>query len=533
MHDEINLFGLFKLPTFGCMIAIGVLFLLLIVFYYLRKYKVPETKIDTIFIIGAVSGMMFALGAYFFDALWHGIAIAREEGTPFQFDFGGITFSGGLFTGILCYFIIYIIVMKHERQNVFFYFDILAIGICIAHAFGRVGCFFGGCCYGKVVPSGTFLTMLYPTENGWLTVYPTQLYESAFLFLLFIILVFVAKKNRTAVYLIGYNVFRFFLEYLRGDDRGASPFGALSPSQFMSIIMLIWGLIALFFRKKIEGYLLTKNKPSNDYPANDVERTGNGICYQHSFLNTLNKHFQAILIGSLMVFTLTCISFGIFANGVSEKGSLRQVSKQIDEITDITFDYNGERYEVVLSMEMMDEKETLFMTTVVDTVSLVYMPDLNCVDLIIPAKENMHILYNATYVYRYQYFHNTETPNDGRAENIKMISTDLDYSKLDYVELEAYNALVKNFSNQMAKQLGEHTSSPLPILYTIVIILEAILIILYILFYFFGYKLFAHTRTNDQTHLEHNPLDSVSEENQNPDTPTDNTHLENQHEQNQ
>ncbi len=530
MHDELN-FGFFKLPTFGFMIAIGVLFLILLLFYYLRKYKVPETKIDNIFIIGAISGMMFALGAYFFDALWHGIAISREQGTPFHFDFGGITFSGGLFTGILCYFIIYLIIMKHERQNVFFYFDILAIGICVAHAFGRLGCFFGGCCYGKTVPSGTFLSMLYPTESGWLTIYPTQLYESGFLFILFIVLVFFAKKNRTAVYLIGYNVFRFFLEYLRGDDRGASPFGALSPSQFMSIIMLIWGLIALFFRKKIENYLLTKNKPSSDYPANDVERTGNGITYQHHFLNTINKNFHAILIAALMIFALTCISFGVFANGVSEKGSIRQVSKKIDKISNMTFNYNGEIYEVVLSMETLDEKETLFMTTIVDDVSIVYMPDLNCIDLMVYSKDRMHILYNATYVYRYQYFHTSETPNDGRAENIRIISDELDYSKINKVELDAYNALAKNFSTQMAQQLGQETSSPLPILYTIVIVLEGIAIILYVLFFFFGHKCFAHTKETPEKIVENSQVEVSLDENQTMNTSIDNVNLEKENEQ--
>lgn len=501
MHDEIDVFGLFQLPTFGCMIAIGVLFLIFLLFYYLRKYKVPESKIDNIFIIGAISAMMFALGAYFFDALWHGIEIAKTNGTPFAFDFGGITFSGGLFTGILCFFIIYLIVMKHERQNVFFYFDIFAIGICVAHAFGRFGCFFGGCCYGKVVESGTFLSMLYPTDNGWLTVYPTQLFESFFLFFLLAILVFVAKKNRSAVYLIGYNVFRFLLEYLRGDDRGASPFGALSPSQFMSIIMFIWGVIILLFRKKIEKWLLTKNVPSEDYPENDIERTGNGITYKNPYLNKLNTNFNGKLIFCMMIFAITIITFGIFTNGVSEKGSINQVSNKLTDQTEFRFEYNGKSYLAKPTIEKLNNVDTLLITSTFDNITISFIPNLNCVNLIVNKSENntQSLIYNATYVYRYHLFKGINHLDDGQIGDLYLTSSQVDYYLLSSTELTAYKLLVTDYANQCAKQMGESTSSVLPILYVVAIILEFIAIILYVLFYFFGSKFFAQiiTESND------------------------------------
>ncbi len=488
MHDEINVFGLFKLPTFGVMIAIGVLFLILLLFYYLRKNKVPESKIDSIFIIGAVSGMFFALGAYFFDALWHGIEIAKNTGKPFSFDFGGITFSGGLFTGILCYFIIYLIVMKYERQNVFYYFDIFAIGICIAHAFGRIGCFFGGCCYGKVVESGTFLSMLYPTDNGWLTVYPTQLYESAFLFLLFFALVFLVKKNKTAVYLISYNVFRFLLEYLRGDDRGASPFGMLSPSQFMSIIMLIWGIIILFFRHKIEGFLLTKNKLSDDYPSNDVERNGNGITYQNNFLNKINKNFSGLIIAMLMIFSLTIISFAVIANGVSERGSLKQAKKKLDDnIWELT--YNNNNYQMVPIIDKFAGKDTLYVTCIEDNYTFVYVPEENFVRVTKKNDKDFEIIFNATYVYRYQLFKENGTKKPGKAVDIKVIN-DIDYSKLGSIELNSLKEFTIEFTNQSADNIANMTYSALPIFFIVLIVSEFICILTYVWFYFFGKKYF-------------------------------------------
>ncbi len=257
MKPEIYIFGI-EIPMFGLMIATGILALTILVLHLFRRHNVSEYKIDQLIIITAASGAMFALGASFFDGLWHSLSEYKVTGT-FKYEFYGITFSGGLLTAFTTYIIIYYIFSKYDRHMMFYYLDFIVIGICIAHAFGRIGCFCGGCCYGKVVPEGTFLSMMYPTDHGMENVYPTQLFESAFLFILTIILLFVIKKNRSAWYFISYNVFRFLLEFLRGDNRGSSPFGFLSPSQFLSIIMLIFGIILLIFRKQIENWLLNRN----------------------------------------------------------------------------------------------------------------------------------------------------------------------------------------------------------------------------------------------------------------------------------
>lgn len=256
MKPELHIFGI-EIPLFGLMIATGVLCLTIIVIHLFRRHNVSEAKIDQLIVITAASGAMFALGASFFDGLWHSLSDYKLTGV-FQYEFYGITFSGGLLTGFAAYMIIFYIFSKYDRYNMFFYLDFIVIGICIAHAFGRIGCFFGGCCYGKVVPEGTFLSMMYPTSKGMQNVYPTQLFESVFLFVFTFVLLFFVKKNRSAWYFIGYNVFRFLLEGLRGDDRGASPFGFLSPSQFLSIVMLAFGIVLLIFRKQIEAWLLKK-----------------------------------------------------------------------------------------------------------------------------------------------------------------------------------------------------------------------------------------------------------------------------------
>ena len=260
MLPEINIFGL-KLPMFGILISIGVLCFTFLSLRLFRKKGTSEEKIDKLIITIALAGGMFALSAAFFDALWHNLSEYKETGV-FIWEWWGITYSGGLFGAIITYLVAYFFIMRDERHNMFFYLDIVVLGLAIAHGFGRIGCFCGGCCYGKTVEPNTFLSIYYPVNDSrtlWEWVLPTQLYEAAFLFLFAFGLSFI-KKNRASWYLIGYSIFRFLLEYLRGDDRGSSPFGFLSPSQFLSIVMLLMGIALLIFRKDIEKWLMKFNK---------------------------------------------------------------------------------------------------------------------------------------------------------------------------------------------------------------------------------------------------------------------------------
>ena len=259
MLPTINIFGI-QLPMFGLLISLGVICFTILSIRLFRKAGASEEKIDKLIITVAIAGGMFALSATFFDALWHNLSEYKTTG-EFVWEWWGITYSGGLLGAIISYCIAYYFIMRYERHEMFFFLDIVVIGLALAHGFGRIGCFCGGCCYGKEVDPNTFLSVYYPINDSrtvWAWVLPTQLYEAAFLFLFSGALFFI-KKNRSAWYIIGYNVFRFFLEYLRGDDRGASPFGALSPSQFLSIVMLIMGICLLIFRTRIENWLKTKN----------------------------------------------------------------------------------------------------------------------------------------------------------------------------------------------------------------------------------------------------------------------------------
>ena len=119
--------------------------------------------------------------------------------------------------------------------------------VCYMHAWGRLGCFMAGCCHGA--PTDSFLGVQFPAESpacqlyGVLPVHPTQLYEMGLLIVLGLATQFkVPPLHRIWVYLIAYGTGRFFVEYLRGDNRGAiSLIPPLSPSQHLAILFVIAG----------------------------------------------------------------------------------------------------------------------------------------------------------------------------------------------------------------------------------------------------------------------------------------------------
>ena len=130
------------------------------------------------------------------------------------------------------------------------YADIAAPAIPLFHAFGRIGCFLGGCCYGIPWEGGiTYTRALSPEANG-VARFPVQLLESALLFALFLLLAALFRRGALrgrllALYLAVYAVLRFLLEFLRGDAIRGVYFG-LSTSQWISLaILLALGVAAL------------------------------------------------------------------------------------------------------------------------------------------------------------------------------------------------------------------------------------------------------------------------------------------------
>ncbi len=234
-----KILGLFYM--YGLMIAVGILACFGVLFLFGKKKNVESRFIDFVFYNAIVAIALGFGAAALFQATYNYIDNPAEG---FHLN-GGITFIGGLIGGAGSFLVGYFIFRKRYNAKLV---DILPFAPCcilIAHAFGRVGCFFAGCCHGK--PTDSFLGIQFPGMHH--KVHPTQLYEAIFLFALFAVCFLLAwKKNfrhNLSVYLIAYGIFRFFIEFLRGDDRGKL-LGIVSPSQFWSICMVLLGIALIF-----------------------------------------------------------------------------------------------------------------------------------------------------------------------------------------------------------------------------------------------------------------------------------------------
>ncbi len=165
--------------------------------------------------------------------------------------FGGMVFYGG-FIGALISLKIY--TKLAQIQNSGALLDIFGICVPLFHTFGRIGCFFGGCCYGIESRFGFIITNnhLVPLLNGVRRL-PISLIEAFFNLVIFLILLFLFKRQHLKcklvyAYMLMYSPLRFCTEFFRGDDiRGF--WGPLSTSQWVSIVLFVWGS-AVFIRQK-------------------------------------------------------------------------------------------------------------------------------------------------------------------------------------------------------------------------------------------------------------------------------------------
>lgn len=262
------LFGVVHM--YGIMIAVGLLCCFGFIFLVCKKKGISEGFTDFIFYNGVVSIAIGFVSAALFQSFYDYL-----ENPSAGFKIGTrITFIGGLIGGAACFLLIYLIFRKKFKNKLMDVISIIPCAILVAHGFGRVGCFFAGCCYGAETDS--IFGMKFPNLAN--PVYPTQLYEAIFLFILFGICTFLLLKynfkHNMSVYLIAYGVFRFLIEFLRGDDRGTFIIPGISPSQFWSILMVVLGVGLIFLFNWLE-----KRKPviaesvSNEINEETVENT--------------------------------------------------------------------------------------------------------------------------------------------------------------------------------------------------------------------------------------------------------------------
>lgn len=240
--DLIDL-GFLHMKTYGACMAIGFVCCSLLI------EKLSGRKDLTNFVLSLMlSGVVGSRIAYVIEH-WSQ-EFAANPSRIIRVDQGGLMFYGGLILAIFVFFLGCI--LKRERPMALA--DLFCTVIPLGHAFGRLGCFCYGCCFGR--DSEAWCAVKFPVGSpSWhahhghvVSVLPTQLFEAMALLVLFAVLLFVYRKwkrGTAAIYLIGYAVIRFALEYTRGDPRAA--IGPFSISQTISLGMALFGIALICY----------------------------------------------------------------------------------------------------------------------------------------------------------------------------------------------------------------------------------------------------------------------------------------------
>ncbi len=254
MFPFLDIFGR-QIPLYGLFLVVGTVVGILLL--YLTAPQKGLFRDDALYsgLYALIGGLLGAKLLYLLTALpilvRHFAYFSGSFSAFYALFAGGYVYYGGLLGGVFTMWL-----YSRQFKTPFLpYLDHAAIFLPLIHAFGRVGCFFAGCCYG--IPYQGIFAVIFPLETlglAGVALFPVQLLESLLNFLLFLGLFFVFRKQRksgqaAATYLVCYALIRFALEFLRYDEVRGS-FWLFSTSQWISVIAFFVGLLLFYFAGK-------------------------------------------------------------------------------------------------------------------------------------------------------------------------------------------------------------------------------------------------------------------------------------------
>ena len=249
MHPDFFRIGPLDIHTYGVLVAIG--FLVGIGLAAKRAARAglkPEQISDLgvwLIIAGMLGGKLFHV-IFFWDefiAAWHAEGLrSLREGFVFYGGFVGAAVATAVYT-------------RAKRLPLWKVADVCAPSVALGHAFGRLGCFFNGCCYGKPCRLPWAVTFPAPHLMHDTPVHSTQLYEVAGNLVIFAALSAYYQRKKLDgqiwwLYVLTYGALRFVIEFFRGDYE-VHYFGIFTIAHLIAAAMMIVATVAIArFRPK-------------------------------------------------------------------------------------------------------------------------------------------------------------------------------------------------------------------------------------------------------------------------------------------
>jgi phosphatidylglycerol:prolipoprotein diacylglycerol transferase len=243
MFPEFLQIGHFTVYSYGVLTGLGFLFAILWPIRLAKKEGIPPVKIEGLALVIVLTA---GIGSKLLTALdYPGFYSGDWNQLWSQVSSRGGVFYGGFLLAVAGSAVYFWLVKLPGWQVA----DCVAPGLALAQGMGRVGCFLAGCCWGTPTHLPLAVTFTSPLAHRitgvplHLPLHPTQLYESALVFLSIPLLLWLRTRKAFAgevilAYALYYAVARFFLEFFRGDPRGYYFNGLLSTSQFISLLII-------------------------------------------------------------------------------------------------------------------------------------------------------------------------------------------------------------------------------------------------------------------------------------------------------
>lgn len=205
-------------------------------------------------IIGARLGYVFFYKASYYLANPTEIILPlTHDATGYHFaGIAGMSYHGGLIFGV----IFTIIGLKRNKIDVWKGLNLCFLAAPLAYTWGRWGNFINGELFGEVTTSA--IGMYFPQAHDSslaspILHHPSQLYEMMFEGVILFALLYnlrripLLRDKMPCLYLMGYGIFRFFIEFFRKSDAhlGRNDLFGMSRGQTLCSLMVLAGIIWL------------------------------------------------------------------------------------------------------------------------------------------------------------------------------------------------------------------------------------------------------------------------------------------------
>ncbi len=254
-------FGEIPISSFGLFLALAFLASVLTIWKIARAYEIdPEKILDLVlitFLIGLLVSRVYfvALNWELYNSLQKAVLINR---------YPGLSFWGGMLGGFLALWFL----VKRYKLRFWEIADFASVAFLTGMVIGDLGCFLGGCAYGKI--SNLFIAT--PIVGLIGKRFPSPILEAILLLFVLLYLKKMVMKFHfagkvVALFMIFTGVVKFILEYFRGDTR--TLIWQITFGQVLSVLSIVIGTTIFYslskrdFKKDLIGFLTTPFDPKD------------------------------------------------------------------------------------------------------------------------------------------------------------------------------------------------------------------------------------------------------------------------------